>query len=38
MAKYYVTLEYGIYNGCIITKAEYFMLRKHGVVVEVVEE
>lgn len=38
MAKYYVALGYGIFNGCLITEAEYFTLRKHGVVFEVVEE
>ena len=32
MAKWYPELEYGIYNGYIINRAEYYMLRKAGIV------
>lgn len=38
MAKWYVELEYGIFNGQIINRAEYFTLKKHGVVFEIVGE
>ena len=37
MAKWYTSLEYGVYNGYIINRAEYFTLRKAGVVF-VIEE
>lgn len=38
MAKYYPALEYGIFDGKLISKAEYYMLRKAGIQFEVVEE
>lgn len=38
MAKWYTELEYGIYNGTLINRAEYYMLRKAGVCFEVIGE
>lgn len=32
MAKWYVSLDYGIYNGMLINRAEYYTLRKAGIV------
>ena len=38
MAKWYAELDYGIFNGTIISRAEYFTLRKAGIQFEVVGE
>jgi hypothetical protein len=38
MAKWYVELQYGIYNGQLISRAEYYMLRKAGIQFEIVGE
>lgn len=37
MAKWYVSLEYGIYNGLLISHAEYCTLRKAGILFDIVE-
>lgn len=37
MAKWYVELGYGIYNGQLINQAEYLTLKKYGIVFEIVE-
>jgi hypothetical protein len=37
MAKWYTSLEYGVYNGLLINRAEYLLLKKAGVVF-VIEE
>lgn len=37
MAKWYPVLEYGIFNGYLITRAEYLTLQKAGVVFDIVE-
>lgn len=38
MAKWYPVLDYGIFDNKLITRAEYFMLRKAGVIFEIVGE
>lgn len=37
MAKYYPALEYGIFDGKLISRAEYLMLRKAGILFDVIE-
>ena len=36
MAKWYTILGYGVFDGQLINQAEYFMLRKAGVVFDVI--
>lgn len=38
MAKWYESLEYGVFDGKLINRAEFYTLRKAGVVFEVVGE
>lgn len=38
MAKYYPALEYGIFDGKLISRAEYLTLRKAGIVFVIVGE
>lgn len=38
MAKWYTELQYGIYNGQLISRAEYLTLRKAGIQFEIIGE
>lgn len=37
MAKWYTILGYGIFNGQLINHAEYLMIRKAGILFDVIE-
>ena len=37
MAKWYEYLDYGIFNGCIVNRAEYLTLRKAGIIFDVIQ-